>query len=62
MRTVADYLAKAAEFNLLSDRESDPARKRRYTDLTESYRDMASDRQRRIVDGAIKPDPPTPLN
>ena len=46
MRTVAEYVAKVAEFNARAERTSDPALKKRYADLAASYQIMAEERSR----------------
>lgn len=48
MRTVAEYVAKVAEFNARAERTSDPALKKRYADLAASYQIMAEERSRMI--------------
>ena len=48
MRRVAEYLEKAAEFDELARSTSEPALKKRYADVAESYRLLAIVRQRLI--------------
>jgi hypothetical protein len=55
MRSVAEYLEKAAEFDELARSTSEPALKKRYADVAESYRLLAIVRQRLIETGALKP-------
>lgn len=56
MRTLAEYLAKAAEFDELAKAASLSALKKRYSDMAESYRVMATERRRLIADGNVVPD------
>jgi hypothetical protein len=58
MRSVAEYLEKAAEFDELARSTSEPALKKRYADVAESFRLLASVRQRLIETGDLKPDEP----
>jgi hypothetical protein len=51
-------LEKAAEFDELARSTSEPALKKRYADVAESYRLLASVRQRLIETGDLKPDEP----
>lgn len=53
MRSVAEYLAKAAEFDELARSTSEPSLQKRYADLAECYRLLADERQRLIRAGAI---------
>lgn len=48
MRSVAEYLEKAAEFDELARSTSEPALKRRYANVAESYRLLAIVWQRLI--------------
>jgi hypothetical protein len=54
VRSVAEYLAKAVEFDELAGSASEPALKKRYADVAECYRLLASERRRLITNGAIK--------
>jgi hypothetical protein len=56
MRTVAEYVAKVAEFKARAERASDPALKKRYADMAASYQIMADERLRMIA--AEKPEDP----
>ena len=56
MRSVAEYLEKAAEFDELARSTSEPVLKKRYADVAESYRLLAIVRQRLIETGALKPE------
>ena len=56
MRSVAEYLEKAAEFDKLARSTSEPVLKKRYADVAESYRLLAIVRQRLIETGALKPE------
>lgn len=58
MRSVAEYLEQAAEFDELARSTCELALKKRYADVAESYRLLASVRRRLIETGAIKPDQP----
>jgi hypothetical protein len=58
MRSVAEYLAKAAEFDQLAISASEQALQKRYADIAECYRLSARERQRLIETGAIKSDQP----
>lgn len=58
MRSVTEYLEKAAEFDELARSTCEPALKKRYADVAESYRLLASVRRRLIETGAIKPEQP----
>jgi len=51
VRSVAEYLAKAAEFDELAGSASEPALKKRYA---ECYRLLASERQGVIAAGTTK--------
>jgi hypothetical protein len=54
MRSVAEYLARAAEFDKLARLASEqPVLKKRYIDIAECYRLLAEDRQRLIAAGEI---------
>jgi hypothetical protein len=61
MRGVAEYLAKAAEFDELARSTSEQALRKRYSDIAECYRLLASERQRLIESGEIKSDVPSPF-
>jgi hypothetical protein len=52
MRSVAEYLEKAAEFDELARSTSEPVLKQRYADVAESYRLLAMVWQRLIETGA----------
>ena len=63
MRSVADYLHKATEFDALAARVDIPVPlKNRYADLAESYRLLAKERERMIAQGAVLPDDPPQSN
>jgi hypothetical protein len=53
MRDVAEYQANAVEFDPLAASATDEALKKRYADLAECYRLLASERQRLINEGAL---------
>jgi hypothetical protein len=54
VRSVGEFLAKAAEFDELAGSASEPTLKKRYADIAECYRLLASERQRLIATGEIK--------
>jgi hypothetical protein len=54
MRSVAEYLARAAEFDALASATSVPALQKRYLDIAECYRFLVYDRQRFIDEGAVR--------
>ena len=54
MRSVAAYLAKAAEFDEMANATRIPALQKRYSDIAECYRLLAHDRQRLIDEGTIE--------
>jgi hypothetical protein len=53
MRSLAEYLENAAEFDELARSTSKPALKKRYTDVAESYRLLAIVRQRLTETAAL---------
>lgn len=54
MRTVAEYLAKAAEFDELAKAAPAPGLTKRYSDLADCYRLLAGERKRLISDGMLE--------
>jgi hypothetical protein len=58
MRSVAEYLETAAEFDELARLTSEPALKTSYAHLAECYRLLVSELQRLNQTGAIKPEQP----
>ena len=56
MRSVAEYLARAATFDELAKSTSEPSLQKRYADLAECYRLLANERQRLVAEGTIKPE------
>ena len=58
MRSVAEYLARAAEFDELARAASEPTLKKRYIDIAECYRLLAKDRKRLIGTGVIESEQP----
>jgi hypothetical protein len=56
MRSVAEYLEKAAEFDELARSTREPILKQRYADVAESYRLLAIVWQRLIETGTPEPD------
>jgi hypothetical protein len=53
MRAVAEYRAKADEFEALAQETITPALKRRYSDMAECYRLLAEERERLIKSGEL---------
>jgi hypothetical protein len=62
MRSVADYLAKAAEFDKMAAEAANASLKKRYADLAECYRLLAEDRKRLINQHVIDSDGPPQSN
>jgi hypothetical protein len=58
MRSVAEYMNKAAEFDGLAARAAEPSLKRRYADLAQCYRLLADERKRLVDEGTILSDAP----
>ena len=58
MRSVAEYLETAAEFDELARLTSEPALKTRYAHVAECYRLLVSELQRLNETGALKPEQP----
>jgi hypothetical protein len=58
MRSVFEYHRKAAEFDRLAAETSHPSLKRRYIDLANCYRLLATERHRLITDGEITSESP----
>jgi hypothetical protein len=58
MRSVAEYLETAAEFDDLARLTSEPALRTRYAHVAECYRLLARELQRLIETGALKPEQP----
>jgi hypothetical protein len=56
MRSVAEYMDKAAEFDRLAADATDPTLKKRYADLAGCFRLLAQDRERLIAEGALVDD------
>jgi hypothetical protein len=54
MRSVAEYLVRAAAFDELAKSTSEPSLQKRYADLAECYRLLANERQRLVAEGTIK--------
>lgn len=54
MRSVAEYLARAAEFDELASSTSQPSLRKRYADMADCYRVLAEERRRLIAEGEIK--------
>jgi hypothetical protein len=54
MCSVAEYLAKAAEFDELARLSSVPGLQKRYLDIAECYRLLAEERRRLIAAGVIQ--------
>jgi len=58
VRTVAEYLERAAEFETLAAEASNESLKKRYDDIAACYRLLAKDREWLISTGAIEGEPP----
>jgi hypothetical protein len=58
LRSVADYLARAAEFDDMAHATDISALQKRYSDIAECYRLLVRERQRLIDEGTIEPEPP----
>ena len=59
MRSVAEYLQRAAEFEALAAGASiEPPLRKRYDDIAACYRLLAKDREWLISTGAIDGEPP----
>jgi hypothetical protein len=56
VRTVAEYRAKAAEFEALAEETITPALKKRYADMANCYRLLADERERMVKDGRLQSD------
>jgi hypothetical protein len=54
MRSVAEYLARAAAFDELARSTGEPSLQKRYADIAECYRLLAEERQRLIMEGTIE--------
>ena len=53
MRTVTEYLLKAAEFDDLAQLVPNSALRKRYADLAECYRLLARERERLVTTGTL---------
>jgi hypothetical protein len=58
MRSVAEYLENAADFDQLARSTNEPALKTAYAHVAECHRLLASEWQRLIETGALKPEQP----
>ncbi len=56
MRTVAEYLSKAAEFDAMADTARAPELRKRYADMAASYRILATERARLVAEGLLQSD------
>ena len=56
MRTIAEYIAKAVEFDHLAQVAQHQSLRKRYADLAECYRLLAVERRRLIDEGSIAAD------
>jgi hypothetical protein len=56
MRTTAEYLAKAVEFDDLANTAPRPELKQRYADLAACYRLLAKERERLVAEGVLSAD------
>jgi hypothetical protein len=57
MRTVAEYMTKAAEFDDLARDAKLPGLKKRYLDLADCYRLLAKEREQLVAQGVIPMEP-----
>lgn len=57
MRSVAEYIDKAVEFDRLAADTSDLTLKKRYADLAACYRLLAHDREKLIAEDTLADDP-----
>jgi len=55
MRTVAEYLDKAIEFETLAATSPEESLRKRFADIAACYRLLAKERERLIATGAIPP-------
>ena len=62
MRSVAEYLEKAAEFEALAGTTEVEGLRKRYADIAACYRLLAKDREWLIGTGAIQSEPPSSRN
>ena len=58
MRSVADYLQRAAEFEALAATTDIEVLRKRYRDIAACYRLLAKEREWLIGTGAVQGDPP----
>jgi len=58
MRSIAEFETRAAEYDRLASETSANTLRRRYVDLAECYRLLATERRRMIGAGEIEPDGP----
>jgi hypothetical protein len=58
MRSVAEYLDRAAEFEALAASASEATLTKRYADIAECYRLLARERERLITEGKIASEQP----
>jgi hypothetical protein len=56
VRTVAEYRAKASEFEALAEDTITPALKKRYADMARCYRLLAEERERLVKAGELPSD------
>lgn len=62
MRSVAEYLQKAAEFDALASAAAVDTLRKRYVDISACYRLLAKDREWLISTGAIEGELPAEQN
>jgi hypothetical protein len=53
MRSVEEYLRRAAEFERIANESMHPSLKKRYADLADCYRLLADERRRLISEGLV---------
>jgi hypothetical protein len=58
MRSVAEYIDRADEFDRLAAQATEPMLKKRYADVAGCYRLLAQERERLIAEGTLPADPP----
>lgn len=58
MRSVADYLERAAEFEALAAKTDVEVLRKRYGDIAACYRLLAKEREWLIGTGAVESEPP----
>jgi hypothetical protein len=62
MRSVAEYLHKAVEFDAMAGATTNSSLKKRYVEIAECYRLLAEERKRLVAQGVIASDAPPNSN